>query len=113
MYSNFVFLDRFLFELSCKNTHTHTHTQTHTHTERDSNEYAIVVFSKNATIKIMTRFRVSNHRLPVELLRYTGIDREQRVCHKCNENVIGDEIHYLLFCPYFKNQRQSLIGLYL
>ena len=63
--------------------------------------------------KIMTRFRVSNHRLPVELLRYTGIDREQRVCHKCNENVIGDEIHYLLFCPYFKNQKQSLIGLYL
>ena len=43
--------------------------------------------------KIITRFRVSNHRLPVELLLYTGIDREQRVCHKCNENVIGDEIH--------------------
>ena len=40
MYSNFVFLDRFLFELSCKHTHTHT----------DSNEYPIVAFSKNATI---------------------------------------------------------------
>ena len=46
MYSDFMFLDRFLFELSCKNTHTHT--QTHTH--RDSNEYPIVAFSKNATI---------------------------------------------------------------
>ena len=42
----FVFQDRFLFELSCKNTHTHTHTHTHT----DSNEYPIVAFSKNATI---------------------------------------------------------------
>ena len=42
MYSDFVFLDRFLFELSCKNTHTNTH--------RDSNEYPIVAFSKNATI---------------------------------------------------------------
>ena len=60
MYSDFVFLDRFLFELSCKNTHTHTHTHTntdahthtHTHTHRDSNEYPIVAFSKNATIKI-------------------------------------------------------------
>ena len=50
MYSDFVFLDRFLFELSCKNTHTHTHKHTHTH--RDSNEYPIVAFSKNATIKI-------------------------------------------------------------
>ena len=48
MYSDFVFLDRFLFELSCKNTHTHTNTDTHTH--RDSNEYPIVAFSKNATI---------------------------------------------------------------
>ena len=38
MYSNFVFLDRFLFELSCKNTHTHTHTHTHT----DSKEYPLV-----------------------------------------------------------------------
>ena len=44
MYSDFVFLDRFLFELSCKHTHTHTHTH------KDSNEYPIVAFSKNATI---------------------------------------------------------------
>ena len=46
MYSDFVFIDRFIFELSCKNTHTDTHTHTHT----DSNEYPIVAFSKNATI---------------------------------------------------------------
>ena len=52
MYSTFVFLDRFLFELSCKN----THTQTQTHKHRDSNEYSIVAFSKNATIaKIIYR----------------------------------------------------------
>ena len=30
--------------------HTHTNTHTHTHTHRDSNEYPIVAFSKNATI---------------------------------------------------------------
>ena len=48
----FRFLDQFLFELSCKNTHTHKHrrTHTHTHTHTDSNEYPIVAFSKNATI---------------------------------------------------------------
>ena len=50
MYSNFVFLDQFLFELPCKNTHTQT--QKHTHMHRDSNEYPIVAFSKNATIII-------------------------------------------------------------
>ena len=51
MYSDFVFLDRFLFELPCKNTHTHKHGHTHTH--RDSDEYPIVAFSKNATIIIV------------------------------------------------------------
>ena len=66
MYSNFVFLDRFLFELSCKNTHKHGHTHTHTctHTQIDSNEYPIVAFSKNATIRsetiIVTNY--CNHR---------------------------------------------------
>ena len=66
MYSDFVFLDRFLFELSCKNTHTQTHTHTHkhghTHTHTDSNKYPIVAFSKNATIKIQffpKRFRIN------------------------------------------------------
>ena len=43
-YSNFMFLSRLLFELSCKNKHTHTHT--------DSGEYSIVAFCKNANIKI-------------------------------------------------------------
>ena len=61
MYSDFVFVDRFLFELSCKNTHTHTHGDTHTHTQThthtDSNEYPIAAFSKNATIKIKCSYR--------------------------------------------------------
>ena len=53
MYSNFVFPDQFLFELSCKNTHTHKHGNTHnTYIHRDYNEYPIVAFSKNATIII-------------------------------------------------------------
>ena len=33
MYSNFMFLDRLLLELSCKNTETRKHTHTHTHTQ--------------------------------------------------------------------------------
>ena len=48
------FLDRLLFELSCKahahrhrcthpRTHTDTHTNTHTQTHTDSDEYSIVV----------------------------------------------------------------------
>ena len=52
MYSDFVFLDRFLFELSCKNTHTHkhgthTHTHTHTHTETPNTPYSCVLQKPN------------------------------------------------------------------
>ena len=49
MYSNFMFLDQFLFIMQ-KNTHTHTHTHTRKQTQRDSDEYSIVAFSENATI---------------------------------------------------------------
>ena len=42
MYSDFVLLDRFPLSYRAKK---------HTHTHRDSNEYPIVAFSKNATIK--------------------------------------------------------------
>ena len=64
----FVFLNQFLFELSCKNTHTHT--QTHTHT--DSNEYPIVAFSKNATI-IIYLYRV--------ILSAKTVLHKSRVCN--------------------------------
>ena len=47
MYSNFMLLDRLLFELSCKNMETHTHTHTYT----DSEEYSIVAFCKNVLQK--------------------------------------------------------------
>ena len=46
MFFNFKFLDRLLFELSCKNTETQKHENTHT----DSDEYSIVALCKNATI---------------------------------------------------------------
>ena len=54
MYLNFIFLDRFLFELSRKNTYTYTHTETHTHTDahKDSDEYSIVEFCKKRKCKV-------------------------------------------------------------
>ena len=41
IYLNFMFLDQFLFELSCKNTHTHGNTQD---AHKGSDEYSIVAF---------------------------------------------------------------------
>ena len=46
------------------------------------------------------RFRLSNHRLPIQQQRQLGIPREERVCHLCDKNEIGDEFHYLFNCAH-------------
>ena len=51
-------LDQFLFELSCKNPHRNTHTHIDAH--KDSDEYFIVSFCKNATI-ILKHYDVYNN----------------------------------------------------
>ena len=50
MYSNFMFIKRLPFELSCKNTETRKHTHT------DSDEYSIVAFC-NTSLKYNEEFR--------------------------------------------------------
>ena len=54
----------------------------------------------------MVRFRLSNHRLSVEILRYDGINKTHRIC---NKDDIGDECHYILYCTYFKQQRNAFL----
>ena len=44
----------------------------------------------------ITRFRLGSHRLPIETGRWSGIQRCQRLCPKCN--VLGDEYHFLFDC---------------
>ena len=58
----------------------------------------------------LSKFRISAHNSPVEILRYVGItDRTQRICPLCNEGV-GDEAHYLTECSFeqFSTQRSAL-----
>ena len=58
----FMFLDQFLFELLCKKKH-----RTNTDTHRDSDEYSIVEFSKNATIitqKVFQTYLGADHLIP-------------------------------------------------
>ena len=48
--------------------------------------------------KIISKFRLSNHNLPIEELRYNNTKREERLCPICDLNVIGNENHYVLWC---------------
>ena len=47
--------------------------------------------------KIITMYRISAHKLPIEVGRYSHIDRNERVCKFCKSS-LGDENHCLLRC---------------
>ena len=42
------------------------------------------------------RFRISNHRLPIEVVRWTNVERHNRLCQLCQSCEICDEFHYVL-----------------
>ena len=55
----------------------------------------------------MTKFRMCNHKLPIEIGRHFNLERQLRVCEWCDE--LGDEYHYLCECKHFKNDRTKFI----
>ena len=50
--------------------------------------------------KAVTKLRVSDHHLPIEIGRKQNIERKNRTCTKCTENIIGDELHVLFECHH-------------
>ena len=56
--------------------------------------------------QIITKFRVSDHPLEIELGRYKNVPRENRLCKTCNE--IDDEYHFFLNCKQNLSLRDEL-----
>ncbi len=55
--------------------------------------------------KNIARFRLSNHRLMIEVGRHRGLSRGERVCPFC-PGVVEDEYHFLFDCRTYRNQRE-------
>ena len=55
----------------------------------------------------MCKFRCRNIKIPVVVRGNANINipYEDRLCTVCNMNVIGDEYHYILQCPFFQPNR--------
>ena len=60
----------------------------------------------------LIKYRTANHFLPVETLRWQGIHISERKCMLCDEQDTADELHYLLICKHFEQQRQLYIKPY-
>ena len=57
---------------------------------------------------LFCRFRLNNHKLPVEHGRWNNIPRELKIFNLCNTD-LRDEFHYLLKCDYFSEKRKTCI----
>ena len=55
----------------------------------------------------LTKLRVSNHKLPIELGRHQDVAKIDRICTFCNKYDIGDEYHYMFICKKFDDIRNK------
>ena len=47
-----------------------------------------------------------------EVLRWQNVEISDRKCHLCDKQDVGDEMHYLLICPYFSEERKKFVKRY-
>ena len=64
-------------------------------------EQYLDTLSGYSCIQYFIYFRLCNNHLPIEMGRWLGIPRNERVCRLCNDNQLGGEFHYLFSCPFF------------
>jgi hypothetical protein len=59
----------------------------------------------------LLRFRISSHNLCIETGRYTRpkTPEEDRLCIYCNKNEVENEIHFLINCPNYTQERIQLL----
>ena len=60
----------------------------------------------------LAKFRLSSHKLNIEVGRHNNIPRNERKCTLCNLNDIEDEFHFLLKCPLYTTFRRQYIPKY-
>ena len=58
----------------------------------------------------LRKLRISAHELKIETDRYKKLpnERSQRICERCNLNVIEDEFHFIISCPLYNDNRDRL-----
>ena len=48
--------------------------------------------------RYILKLRTCNHKLEIEVGRYTNLERHERICKNCTLNVLGDEYHLFYEC---------------
>jgi len=58
----------------------------------------------------LSRLRLNSHHLAIEMGRHTHpvVPVQQRLCTKCDLNVVDDEIHFVTECTQYQNKRNLM-----
>ena len=56
----------------------------------------------------LAKLRLGILPINVELGRYYGTERQNRVCPLCNKGAVEDEIHILFYCEFYNEKRKVL-----
>ena len=76
-------------------------------------KYILGLYYDKDLVRILCKFRCLSHRLNIQQRRYNGdIDEKLLKCNKCDLDVVQDEYHFLLVCPFYSVQRQLYIPMY-
>ena len=60
-------------------------------------------------MRVLLRFQMGAHSLPVVLGRRTGTPWDQRLCQRCDQHAVGDERHMFFECPAVQCVRESML----
>ena len=60
----------------------------------------------------LSRFRLSCHNLAIESGRFDNTRKIDRLCSFCSMNVIENEYHFLLCCPFYSELRRTYLKPY-
>ena len=56
----------------------------------------------------LTKLRISAHKLEIESGRYTKKQVSDRLCKKCFQNEVEDEVHFICDCSFYNRERLEL-----
>ncbi len=61
-------------------------------------------------VKFMAKFRLSSHTLRIETGRHERpkLPAEERLCSICNLNLVEDELHFVMICDVYSQERDDL-----
>ena len=91
--------------------HTLQHSQKLEFYRSFKNEYAtssyLELTRRVSDRRTLTKLRISNQKLMIELGRYSDTPRDNRLCPVCDCNQTEDEIHFLFYCSKYATTRDN------